>query len=158
MPPPGTAFVKQSGRDCATDDDDFNLHAAVSVPGGALYRERLEHLCRYVARPAIASERPSELPDGRIAYDLRRPWSDGRLRGNLPASPHGGGPGVRPAAARAQPFWRVGARSTSSSSSFRRRISPRRTCVLTVPSGRPVASATAEWVWPMSTASRMTRR
>ena len=43
-------------------------------------REGLERLCRYVARPAIATERLSELPDGRIAYDLRHPWSDGRTR------------------------------------------------------------------------------
>jgi hypothetical protein len=43
-------------------------------------REGLERLCRYVARPAIATERLSELPDGRIAYDLRHPWSDGTTR------------------------------------------------------------------------------
>jgi len=45
------------------------------VPGHD--RERLERLCRYVARPALASERLHELPDGRLAYDLRNPWSDG---------------------------------------------------------------------------------
>jgi len=33
-----------------------------------------------VARPALAAEWLSELPDGRIAYDLRRPWSDGTSR------------------------------------------------------------------------------
>ena len=43
-------------------------------------REGLERLCRYVARPAIATERLSELPDGRIAYDLRHAWSDGTTR------------------------------------------------------------------------------
>ncbi len=43
-------------------------------------RERLERLCRYTARPAIASDRLHELPDGRIAYDLRHPWSDGTTR------------------------------------------------------------------------------
>jgi hypothetical protein len=31
----------------------------------------------YVARPPIATERLSELPDGRIAYELKRKWSDG---------------------------------------------------------------------------------
>ena len=31
-------------------------------------------------RPAIATARLSELPDGRIAYDLRHPWSDGTTR------------------------------------------------------------------------------
>jgi hypothetical protein len=39
------------------------LHARVCVPGGPRSRERLEHLCRYVARPALASERLSELDD-----------------------------------------------------------------------------------------------
>jgi hypothetical protein len=42
--------------------------------------EGLERLCRYVARPAIATERLSELPDARIAYELRHPWSDGTTR------------------------------------------------------------------------------
>jgi hypothetical protein len=76
---PGTEFVQQNGNDCAASDG-FTLHAGVCVPGGPRDRERLEHLCRYVARPAIATERLSELPDGRIAYDLRRPWSDGTHR------------------------------------------------------------------------------
>jgi len=76
---PGVPFVPQSGPDCAADDG-FSLHAEVCVPGGPRSRERLEHLCRYVARPALATERLSELPDGRIAYDLRRPWSDGTSR------------------------------------------------------------------------------
>jgi len=53
----------------------FSLHAAVLVP--ARDRRRLERLCRYVARPPIATERLSELPDGRIAYELKRKWSDG---------------------------------------------------------------------------------
>ena len=43
-------------------------------------RARLERLCRYAARPAIATERLHELPDGRIAYDLRHTWSDGTTR------------------------------------------------------------------------------
>jgi hypothetical protein len=53
----------------------FDLHADVLIPAGD--RARLEHLCRYVARPAIAQERLSETPDGRIALELRRPWADG---------------------------------------------------------------------------------
>ena len=54
------------------------MHAGVCVSGSD--RTALERLCRYVARPAIATERLSELPDGRIAYDLRHPWSDGTTR------------------------------------------------------------------------------
>ena len=40
-------------------------------------RGRLEKLCRYIARPPIANERLERLADGRIAYRLKRVWSDG---------------------------------------------------------------------------------
>ena len=53
----------------------LSLHAQVLVPAGQ--RERLEHLCRYVARPAIATERLALAPDGRVVYGLRRHWRDG---------------------------------------------------------------------------------
>ena len=62
------------GSLCA-DHEGFSLHAQVLVPEGQ--RERLEHLCRYVARPAIATERLSLAPDGRVIYRLRRHWRDG---------------------------------------------------------------------------------
>jgi hypothetical protein len=76
---PGLGFVQPTGPDCVARDG-FSLHAGVCVPGGPRSRERLDHLCRYVARPALESERLSELEDGRVAYDLRRPWSDGTHR------------------------------------------------------------------------------
>ena len=53
----------------------FNLQAAVVVP--ARDRRRLETLCRYISRPPIAAERLSELPDGRLAYELKKSWADG---------------------------------------------------------------------------------
>jgi hypothetical protein len=53
----------------------FSLHTGVGVD--ALDRQRLEGLCRYVSRPPVATERPRELPDARIAYELRHPWHDG---------------------------------------------------------------------------------
>jgi hypothetical protein len=53
----------------------FSLHAGVVVPPGD--RERLEHLCRYVARPPVATGRLSRLPDGRLLYRLKRRWRDG---------------------------------------------------------------------------------
>jgi len=37
----------------------------------------LERLFRYAGRPALAEERLSELPDGRLVYRLKRPWRDG---------------------------------------------------------------------------------
>ena len=54
---------------------DVSLHAAVAVP--ARDRHRLERLCRYVARPAVASERLAQLDDGRLIYRLKRRWRDG---------------------------------------------------------------------------------
>jgi hypothetical protein len=33
--------------------------------------------CRYAARPPLAQERLSELPDGRLRLELKRPWQDG---------------------------------------------------------------------------------
>ena len=40
-------------------------------------RERLERLCRYVARPPIATDRLSLSSDGKVVYRLRRRWRDG---------------------------------------------------------------------------------
>jgi len=40
-------------------------------------RHRLERLCRYVARPALAAERLARLDDGRLLYQLKRRWRDG---------------------------------------------------------------------------------
>ena len=53
----------------------FSVHANVSVE--ARDRARLERLIRYAARPAVATERLSELPDGRLLYRLKRAWRDG---------------------------------------------------------------------------------
>jgi hypothetical protein len=53
----------------------FSAHANVSIE--ARDRTRLERLIRYAARPAVATERLSELPDGRLLYRLKRPWRDG---------------------------------------------------------------------------------
>ena len=51
------------------------MHANVSIE--ARDRTRLERLCRYAGRPAVATERLSALPDGRLLYRLKRPWRDG---------------------------------------------------------------------------------
>ena len=53
----------------------FSLHANVCIPAKA--RRQLESLCRYVARPAVATERLSLLLDGRVSYCLRHKWRDG---------------------------------------------------------------------------------
>ena len=40
-------------------------------------RRQIENLCRYAARPAVATERLSKLADGRMLYRLRHQWRDG---------------------------------------------------------------------------------
>ncbi|MDO8349366.1 MAG: transposase [Planctomycetota bacterium] len=65
-------FVK--GPQCA-DVEGFSLHAAVRV--AARDRDRLEYLCRYAGRPAIAESRLAVLPDGRVAYSVKKKWKDG---------------------------------------------------------------------------------
>ena len=56
----------------------FSLHAAVHLHAND--RKGLAHLCGYGARPPFSQERLSQLPDGRLAYQLRRPLGDGRHR------------------------------------------------------------------------------
>lgn len=58
--------------------DGSSLHAAVNLH--ATDREGLAHLCGHDARPPFAQERLSELPDGRLAYRLKRTLGDGRQR------------------------------------------------------------------------------
>ena len=55
--------------------DGFSLHADVSVPRGT--RDRLERVCRYMLRPAIAYDRISLSPKGKVECELKRPFSDG---------------------------------------------------------------------------------
>jgi hypothetical protein len=62
-------------RPLAAELDGFSLHAAVRIPQGC--RGQLERLCRYAARPPVAEERLSLLPDGRVHYKLKRRWRDG---------------------------------------------------------------------------------
>ena len=79
------------------NQDGFSLNAAVSIP--AHRRDRLEHLCRqtlsqreatpgsryceakpargYLTRPALCLERLSQRPDGRVQWQLKRPFRDG---------------------------------------------------------------------------------
>jgi hypothetical protein len=53
----------------------FSLHAGVAMPGTA--REKIEKLCRYIARPAIALERLKLTAGGQVVYSLKKPYSDG---------------------------------------------------------------------------------
>jgi len=55
----------------------FSLHAATRVPAG--HRNRLERLCRYLLRPAIATERLSLTPRGKVRYAFKKAWRDGSV-------------------------------------------------------------------------------
>jgi hypothetical protein len=62
------------GERCAVAGG-ISLHANVAVPPRD--RRRLERLCRYAARPPVASKRLSRREDGRLVYKLRHRWRDG---------------------------------------------------------------------------------
>ena len=49
----------------------FSLHAGVATK--AHERDRLEKICRYIARPAVAEERLSTNSRGEIIYKLKKP-------------------------------------------------------------------------------------
>ena len=57
-------------RLCA-DYDGYSLHAAVRIAAGNT--ARLERICRYVARPAIAKDRLAVAKDGSIVHRFRKP-------------------------------------------------------------------------------------
>jgi len=55
--------------------DGFSLNAAVAC--AAHQRERVERLCRYITRPALALERLSTNGAGQVVYQLKTPYRDG---------------------------------------------------------------------------------
>lgn len=65
------------GELCA-EMDGFSLHARVRTSRGE--RDRLERLARYVARPALSTERLSFSKQGNALLHLHRPWRDGTTR------------------------------------------------------------------------------
>jgi len=71
---PGEAhFAPPRGSRWVARQDGFNLHAGVTVAQG--HRIGLERLCRYGARPGLALDRLSRLPDGRYAYRMKYPMN-----------------------------------------------------------------------------------
>lgn len=65
---------ERKGRLCA-QVAGFSLHAAVYCK--PLERRRLEMLCRYITRPAVAEERLELQPSGDVLLRLKTPYSDG---------------------------------------------------------------------------------
>jgi hypothetical protein len=54
----------------------FNVHAGAAIDGRD--RKRVERVCRYLARPPIATERLTEVDDG-LRYELKKVWRDGTM-------------------------------------------------------------------------------
>ena len=69
---PGRAVVI---KELCAEVEGFSLHAAVRIEAGQT--SRLEHLCRYITRPALSNKRLSLTPDGRVVHELRAPFRDG---------------------------------------------------------------------------------
>ncbi len=53
----------------------FSLHAGVAMAGSE--RDKIEKLCRYIARPAVSLDRLSLNQRGQVVYTLKKPYSDG---------------------------------------------------------------------------------
>ena len=62
----------------------FSWHAGVAA--AAHEREKWERLCRYIARPAVSTERLSLTPAGTIRYRLKTPYRDGHDRHRVRAT------------------------------------------------------------------------
>jgi hypothetical protein len=76
-------FTLQTLPACEPDDhaasagkvSGFSLHGGVSARADE--RKKLERLCRYISRPAVAEKRLSLTPNGNIRYQLKTPYRDG---------------------------------------------------------------------------------
>ncbi len=77
-------FTLQTLPACDPDDQfgdtlgkvaGFSLHAGVAAK--AHERNKLERLCRYIARPAVSGKRLALTSHGNIRYQLKTPYRDG---------------------------------------------------------------------------------
>ncbi|MCP5348334.1 MAG: transposase [Pseudomonadales bacterium] len=64
-----------SGSDRVTKLAGFSLHAGVAAR--ADQRDKVERLCRYIARLAISEQRLSLTPTGKVRYELKTPFRNG---------------------------------------------------------------------------------
>jgi hypothetical protein len=61
--------------DAAGQMAGFSLHAGVAARSDE--RNKLERLCRYISRPAVAEKRLWLTPNGNVRYQLKTPYRDG---------------------------------------------------------------------------------
>ncbi len=69
------ATTRESGDRALAKSAGFSLHCGIAAK--AHQRSKLERLCRYIARPALATERLSLTGQGNIRYRLKTPYRDG---------------------------------------------------------------------------------
>src|SRR5262247_4801866 len=67
--------ARASAPELRVNAHGFSLHAAVRW--GADQRRELEHLCRYITRPAIANERLKRNRAGDVVLQLKSTFKDG---------------------------------------------------------------------------------
>ena len=77
-------FTLQTLPDCRADSPSantvgtvagFSLHAGIATR--AKERDKLERLCRYIARPAVSTKRLALTRNGQVRYELKTPYNDG---------------------------------------------------------------------------------
>ena len=69
-------YLRRCGK--LTDESEAEAGSGAEAERVAGHdRERLEYLCKYAGRPAVAESRLSVLPDGRVLYALKKRWKDG---------------------------------------------------------------------------------
>jgi hypothetical protein len=76
-------FTLQPLPDCGNDPfaatlgkaAGFSLHAGVAARANE--RDKLERLCRYIARPAVSTQRLSMTRNGQVRYELKTPYANG---------------------------------------------------------------------------------
>ena len=77
-------FTLQTLPDCGPENPctttvgkvaGFSLHAGVAA--GTHERDKLERLCRYIARPAVSAQRLSITRNGQVRYELKTPYRNG---------------------------------------------------------------------------------
>ena len=69
---------QKMGLGLVAKNTGFSLHAGVSMKGTD--RTKIEKLCRYIARPAVALNRLSLNSNGQVIYTLKKPYDDGTTK------------------------------------------------------------------------------
>ena len=72
---PKSIQPKRKRTELVARQSGFSLHAGVACQSNQ--RKKLERLCRYITRPAIAEQRLSLADNGNVIIALKTPYDDG---------------------------------------------------------------------------------